>query len=313
MCCVLARARLGQFVLLVLLLGASRVESEGDPRSPQAATPMRSAATATTPHDNTFGYAVWGAIGAGLLARQTLKWMRRSRSPHAYPRANRRRRPAAGPAVPAGTTEARPSSAGARAPQRPRSTTIRFDTERPATGAADSVRQASDVRDGVTGQTIDPSRGVVRCATCHVCYQAESFELIEQQNFRRCAACGGGSFAPIPGVSSRGVRASNQETATVTLANYRWMVDQVVVFEGECVAVYPSASGSSYAVMFENARWTDGFKLVIPQHTVRFVGEQYIRNLAGKRIRVRGLIVNDPVYGYEIMLNGDARILAVSA
>lgn len=97
-----------------------------------------------------------------------------------------------------------------------------------------------------------------------------------------------------------------------SLADYRQRLNESVVFEGRCVQVLTSRSGSAFAVMFEPGTWTEGFKLVVPTAYVPEVGgAPYIRRLAGSMIRAQGIVTHSPIFGYEISISHRAQILDV--
>lgn len=99
---------------------------------------------------------------------------------------------------------------------------------------------------------------------------------------------------------------------SATLADYRQRVDERVVFEGRCLQVLTSRSGTAYAVMFEPGTWTEGFKLVVRTAFVAEVGgTAFIRSLAGRTIRAEGVITHSPVFGYEISISRRAQIRGV--
>jgi hypothetical protein len=86
----------------------------------------------------------------------------------------------------------------------------------------------------------------------------------------------------------------------------------VVTFEGDVKAVRVSRRGSDYAVMFEDKTWRTGFKLVFFRGAVRKVGgPEFIKNLDGHRMRVRGLLVKHPRFGPEIIISERNMILEV--
>jgi hypothetical protein len=98
------------------------------------------------------------------------------------------------------------------------------------------------------------------------------------------------------------------------LANVRAWAGQVVIFEGRCIQVRTSRSGSSYAVMFETGTWSNAFKLVFLRGAVTQVGgHQFIRSLSGKKLRIRGLVQKHDKFGYQILVNDRSMILEVAA
>jgi hypothetical protein len=145
-----------------------------------------------------------------------------------------------------------------------------------------------------------------------VFYQASSVDCIQRDNAGRCISCGSASVVPLQRASAVEHDAAHDRQAITTLQDYRSRVDQVVVFEGRCVRVLSSRSGTAYAVMFEDAGWTEGFKLVIRTGFVTQVGgAAFIRGLAGRTIRARGVIEHSAVYGYEITVTARSMILGV--
>ena len=170
----------------------------------------------------------------------------------------------------------------------------------------------TDVRDAITGQPLRPALGLYRCMRCHVFYETASVECIQRENGGRCISCNSTSVLPIDGAPAGNQNANGDIDDITTLDNYRERVGQLVVFEGRCVRVRPSRSGTAYAVMFEHGTWTEGFKLVIRTGFVAHVGgADFIRSLAGRTVRARGVIAHSPVFGYEITITARSMILEV--
>lgn len=96
----------------------------------------------------------------------------------------------------------------------------------------------------------------------------------------------------------------NALPGVVTLANYRQFVGRAVTFEGHVPTVLVSKRGLDYAVMFENRSWVGGLKAMVFRRDVERVGgRQFVLGLANKRLRVRGLLANDPTFGYQIVVS----------
>jgi hypothetical protein len=175
-----------------------------------------------------------------------------------------------------------------------------------------AIPNLSGLRDAVTGTALDASRGLYRCGQCEVFYHAESYELVREENSGRCVACGTVAIVSITVAQANRQSGRNYEAGITTLADYRSKEGQVVIFEGRCVTVLQSRRGSDYAVMFENKSWRRGFKLVVFRGaTAQLGGPAFLFSLAGKHVRVRGLIVNHPRFGYEIIVNDRDMILGV--
>ncbi|MBW7936918.1 MAG: hypothetical protein H3C71_07240, partial [Flavobacteriales bacterium] len=86
----------------------------------------------------------------------------------------------------------------------------------------------------------------------------------------------------------------------------------VVTFEGRVHQVNESRRGNDFAVMFEDKSWVKGFKLVFFRDGARKVGgSSYINSLAGRKVKIRGLVVKHPKFGYEIIISEKSMILSV--
>ena len=69
-----------------------------------------------------------------------------------------------------------------------------------------------------------------------------------------------------------------------------------------------------FAVMFEQASWTKGLKLVFFRGAVGAVGgREFITGLQGRTVRVRGLLIRHPRFGPEIIISERSMILSVSS
>ena len=219
------------------------------------------------------------------------------------------------PSPPFGTAPAAPPPPDAN--YRPRSpyaggSGITFTEPRTDTLWNPHEADLTDVRDAITGQTLRPALGLHRCTHCQVFYQTSSVEWLRRENGGRCISCGNASVRPIGDAPASEHDQANDQQDVTTLENYRSRVGQVVVFEGRCIRVLPSRTGAAYAVMFEDHPWTQGFKLVIRTGFVASVGgNEFIRSLAGRTVRARGLITHSPVFGYEITVTTRSMILGV--
>ena len=105
----------------------------------------------------------------------------------------------------------------------------------------------------------------------------------------------------------------NFEPDIVTLANFREHFGRVVTFEGEVKLVRVSRRGADFAVCFENKSWVTAFKLVFFRQSVSKVGgASFVRSLEGRRVRVRGLLINHAEFGPEIIISQRSMILEIS-
>ena len=169
----------------------------------------------------------------------------------------------------------------------------------------------SGLNDAFTGAPLDRSLGLYQCQDCKVYYHTESYEVIKAENNLQCMACSSTRITAISGTSTAHT-GRNHTPDVVTLSNFKDYVGSVVTFEGYVHRVYESRRGNDFAVMFENKRWVEGFKLVFFKGAVRRVGgASYINSLNGKKVKVRGLLINHPTFGYEIIVSQKSMILSV--
>lgn len=183
-----------------------------------------------------------------------------------------------------------------------------------AGGAGGSPPPASleGLHDAFTGAPLNPALGLHQCINCKVYYHAESFEVLRAENASRCVACGSPSVVALTAAQAATSAGRDYNPDVVTLANYRQHFDRVVTFEGLVQVVKPSKRGSDYAVMFENASWTRGLKLVFFKGAVGKVGgPQFIKSLQGRHVRVRGLLIRHHKFGPEIVISESNMILEV--
>lgn len=201
------------------------------------------------------------------------------------------------------------------------------NTYRPASQRADSkkivfteahststptMRDLSGLHDAYTGAPLDVSLGLYQCENCQVFYHASSMEVLRSENNSQCVACQATTILGI-GAKSAGRTGRDYTPNVVTLTNYRQFVNSVVTFEGTVAKVNVSRRGDDYAAMFEPKSWVEGFKLVFFKGAVRKVGgSRYIMALHGRKIRVRGLLIKHPTFGYEIIISEKSMILSVS-
>lgn len=178
-----------------------------------------------------------------------------------------------------------------------------------ASGASDI--SLSGLHDALTGAVLDATRGLFHCTTCKVFYHSDSLELLRAENDGQCVSCQSRTLVSF--ASSQVPRSGKNFTpVVVTLSDYHKHVGAVVTFEGTVPIVRESRRGKDFAVMFEDKPWKDGFKLVFFRGAVkRSGGSPYIHSLKNRRIRVRGLVIKHPTFGYEIVVTEQGMILAV--
>jgi hypothetical protein len=170
------------------------------------------------------------------------------------------------------------------------------------------------LHDGFTGAPLDAKRGLYRCRTCQVYYHADSYEVLREENSGRCVACLGTALVLSTGSSGTATYEAGRDydAQIVTLQNYRQHVGHVITFEGHVPRVNRSRNGRSYAVMFENASWKHGLKMVVFRGTVAGVGgSEFLLGLQGRTIRVRGLLSQHHIFGYQIIVKDRSMIMEI--
>lgn len=182
-----------------------------------------------------------------------------------------------------------------------------------STKSVSSIPVAADLEglhDAFTGAPLDKNLGLHQCQSCKVYYHTESLQVLREVNNSQCVACQSTNIiAVLAGEKATGGK--DYTPNVVTLQNYKQHEGSVVTFEGRVHNVNESRRGNDFAVMFENKSWVNGFKLVFFRGAVQKVGASYINSLAGKTVKVRGLVVKHPRFGYEIIVSEKSMILSV--
>jgi hypothetical protein len=169
-----------------------------------------------------------------------------------------------------------------------------------------------DLHDAFTGAPLNPALGLYQCTNCQVYYHSESFTVLQEVNSRRCVACGSTAVVARGAQEAQTTRGRDYDPNVVTLANFRSHFDRVVTFEGLARDVKVSRRGKDYAVMFEQASWTKGLKLVFFRRSISDAGGvRFIKSLRGRHVRVRGLLINHRFFGPEIIITDRDMILEV--
>ncbi|RYZ13769.1 MAG: hypothetical protein EON61_06085 [Alphaproteobacteria bacterium] len=219
---------------------------------------------------------------------------------------------------PSGSQGAQRNKAASASPDtyRPKRSTakprIPFDqVVRPGTSTSGPVN-LDGLLDAFTGAPLDRALGLFQCTKCSVFYHRASVDVLRAENSSKCVACGTASLASV-GTGAEQARGRNHTPDVITLADYRGHFGKVVTFEGRVNRVEVSKRGQDYAVMFESASWTKGFKLVFFRGAISASGGgPYIKSLASKTVRVRGLLINHPIFGPEIVITEKSMILEVT-
>jgi hypothetical protein len=59
------------------------------------------------------------------------------------------------------------------------------------------ARDIAGIRDAYSGETLDPSRPLARCAACRAFYHADSAAVLARENSGRCSSCGGADLRAV--------------------------------------------------------------------------------------------------------------------
>lgn len=183
-----------------------------------------------------------------------------------------------------------------------------------ATSSAGTVLAKADLEglhDAFTGAPLDRSLGLHQCQSCKVYYHTESLQILREANNSQCVSCQSTNIIAVIG-ASKSTGGRDYTPNVVTLQSYKQHEGSVVTFEGRVHKVNESRRGNDFAVMFEDKSWVKGFKLVFFRDGVRKVGgSSYINSLAGRKVKVRGLVIKHPKFGYEIIVSEKSMILSV--
>lgn len=194
---------------------------------------------------------------------------------------------------------------------------ISFGSEGARSHPAVSGEQVTDF---LTGASLQTSASTYQCGECLAYYSPESYALLRTENGGRCASCRAQDLRTLglPKSGNAGRLGTVPQAAraigpgVATLANYRNFEGQVVTFTGRVVAVRESRRGGDFAVMFEDKRWNSAFKLMMFKSALNYLGgSTYAQQLEGATITVRGLLVNHPKFGYQMILNDRRMVLRV--
>ena len=183
-----------------------------------------------------------------------------------------------------------------------------------ATAELDPSRpDLTGLADAFTGEPLNAALGLYQCLNCRVYYHESSASFLKDENNGRCVAC---SSTDIVQSTSTIARESgrNYEAGIVTLSDYKDHVGHVATFQGTVQRVDMSRDRRHYALMFENKPWRHGFKMVVFRSNVRSMGgSNFLHSLAGRTIRIRGLLQHHDVFGYEIIATTRSMILDIGA
>jgi hypothetical protein len=196
---------------------------------------------------------------------------------------------------------------------KPTKTRIQFSEVSTRIGSDLSKTDLTGLNDAFTGEPLNAALGLYQCSNCRVYYHESSVSFLRDENYGRCAACSSTDIVPSTSTIAR-ESGRNYEAGVVTLTNYREHIGRVVTFLGTVQRLNISRDGRHYALMFENKPWRYGFKMVVFGSNVRSMGgKNFLYNLVGKTIRIRGLLQHHDVFGYEIIATTRSMILEIRA
>jgi hypothetical protein len=211
----------------------------------------------------------------------------------------------------ASSSQAKKSDTTFRPNRSPRtSPKIDFSTNFGESGGDVSVGSLDGLHDAFTGAPLDRLLGLNQCQSCKVYYHDESLEVLKSENSSQCVACGGAQIVALVAGKESPFKGRNFDPDVISLDNFRDHYNRVITLEARVVAVRVSRRGTDYALMFEKKSWTKGLKLVFFRGSVRKVGgAAFIKGLEGRKVRVRGLLINHRTFGPEIIVSERSMIL----
>lgn len=187
---------------------------------------------------------------------------------------------------------------------------IVFGTNPGASGGDINVGSLDGLHDAFTGAPLDSLLGLNQCQSCKVYYHNESLDVLKSENSSQCVACGSAQIVALVAGKESSLKGRNFDPDVITLENFRDHYNRVITLEARVVAARVSQRGTDYALMFENKSWTKGLKLVFFRGAVRKVGgATFINSLEGRKVRVRGLLINHRTFGPEIIVSERSMIL----
>ena len=175
-----------------------------------------------------------------------------------------------------------------------------------------SKNDSYDAIDAYTGRRLGPSEPFFECSKCHAFYSSGSLEVLRELNADKCMVCGLATVQRAA-ASTQAWRQTRSGAEQVTQHTYSSQIGRVVTYKGFVYDVRPSRNGNDYAVMLEPKSWREGLKLMAFRGSVaRLGGPRRLTSMRGRSITVRGLLINHPIYGPEIIINDPSMILEVS-
>jgi hypothetical protein len=168
--------------------------------------------------------------------------------------------------------------------------------------------------DPLDGTVLEAGQTVVVCRSCGTGYHESSWAFIAKHNHGACCNCKRTSdlsrevLGGAPVVATVPVR---KEPGVVLLDDLKGHVGRIILFEGRVLGHQVSQKTGTHFVKFHgDSNPFKGFKLVIFQgnlHKWERLGFDPA-SYEGATIRVRGLLVDHPSYGLEILPFSPAQI-----
>jgi hypothetical protein len=185
--------------------------------------------------------------------------------------------------------------------------------------AGDGADRGADLTDFLTGASIDPSDGVVRCDACRALYHPASAALLDERNGGGCASCGSASLVRLDDEALRRYRRRDAETRSGALVadlvpsdGYDPLVGRVVTVTGRVLGALPSRRAGERALRFQDlALGTECRLSFIGNAATGLRGKAFVNGLIGSRVRLRALLLRHDAHGFQLLVPDPAMVLDV--
>jgi hypothetical protein len=174
--------------------------------------------------------------------------------------------------------------------------------------------------DFLTGATLDPAHGVVRCADCRALYHPDCAALLAERNGGACASCGGVSLARVPEAELR--RRSRRDAVArggamvadlVPRQGYEAALGRVVTVSGQVLGTLPSRRADERALLFKDRLLGTECRLsFVGAAAAGMRGRAFAHGLIGSQVRLRGLLLRHDAQGFQLLLPDPEMVLEVS-
>ncbi len=155
--------------------------------------------------------------------------------------------------------------------------------------------------DVLSGNILESGQVFYQCSRCFLFYSAESVKRITNSIKFFCTNCG--EEIELDPDNHDFKNGKNYLPPQVDLVNFMRYVRRVVSFEGQVVEIKWSSENDVLVIKFQDASWSDALKIPVfgEKGISDLGGEDFIFSLQGVKIKVRGLLIQHPRFGYEIL------------